>query len=556
MKLKEKINDLFNILKKSIKKFPVTTISIYILTVIYAVCIGNNNVDWQVINRIATFTSIFAITTFLIETVSNKKKNQIIWYILALIWSAISTISIYTKGPVFGLSNEIFIHFVSRVICCYVISLIILSIYYNFKKSEKSFGSYLTSVVVSIFKTSLIYGILAIGLLIITSIFIFLILNGRHYILLGRIEILLLGMYYVPTVIYSLYNQQGEIGKFAKVVIKYILGTLVMVAFAIIYIYILKIFILRDIPSNQIFRILAALFVIGLPIWTMCSSFNEEKTFDKINNKMPLLFIPFIFLQIYSIGVRIGENGITEARYLCVMLIIFEIIYTIIYIKNKSKIEISLLVIIIFTVISTLVPFANMFKVSALSQYNILKKYDSKENLSKEEKSKLYGAYYYLEDSVIGKKYIENYELKNKEEGDLIIYEYNSKNDEYISADSDSEYITVEGYKMVYNVSASSYNLSSLSGYDSKGEEVTIDKIFKKVSFKTNNDKEIANVNMLNFIEKVIQHKNSIDSDFKYMNEIIVDENRKIILESIYINYNETTKEVSSYNFIGYLLEK
>ena len=244
MKLKEKINDLFNILKKSIKKFPVTTISIYILTVIYAVCIGNNNVDWQVINRIATFTSIFATTTFLIETVSNKKKNQIIWYILALIWSAISTISIYTKeGPVFGLSNEIFIHFVSRVICCYVISLIILSIYYNFKKSEKSFGSYLTSVVVSIFKTSLIYGILAIGLLIITSIFIFLILNGRHYILLGRIEILLLGMYYVPTVIYSLYNQQGEIGKFAKVVIKYILGTLVMVAFAIIYIYILKILI-------------------------------------------------------------------------------------------------------------------------------------------------------------------------------------------------------------------------------------------------------------------------------------------------------------------------
>ena len=40
------------------------------------------------------------------------------------------------------------------------------------------------------------------------------------------------------------------------------------------------------------------------------------------------------------------------------------------------------------------------------------------------------------------------------------------------------------------------------------------------------------------------------------MNEIIVDENRKIILESIYINYNEITKEVSSYNFIGYLLEK
>ena len=196
MKIKEKVINLLNILRKSIEKFPVTTISIFVLTAIYTICIGNKWADWDVINRIATFIAIFASTTFLIETLSKeRKKSQIIYYVLGVIWSAISTISLYIESSVFWMSNELFVHLVTRVVWCYIISIIILSVYYNFKKSEKEFGRYLTDVVVSMFKTSLIYGILAIGLAIVASIFIYLILNGRHYILLGRIEILLLGIY-------------------------------------------------------------------------------------------------------------------------------------------------------------------------------------------------------------------------------------------------------------------------------------------------------------------------------------------------------------------------
>ena len=64
-------------------------------------------------------------------------------------------------------------------------------------------------------------------------------------------------------------------GNFVEV-IKYVLGILVIIAFAIIYLYIAKIIILRDIPSNQIFRILATLFIIGFPIWTMSKSFENN----------------------------------------------------------------------------------------------------------------------------------------------------------------------------------------------------------------------------------------------------------------------------------------
>ena len=547
MKVKEKLINLLNILKKSIQKFPITIVSIFVLTLIYTVCIENKSVDWEIIERLTMFIILFASTTFLIETLSKeRKKSQIIYYILGVIWSALLTILIYIESNVLWMSNELFIHLITRVVWCYIISVIVLSVYYNFKKSEKDFGRYLTDVIVSMFKTSLIYGILAIGLAIVVSIFIYLILNGKNYTLLGRIEILLLGIYYVPTIMYSLYSQEGEIGKFAKVVIKYVLGTLVMSAFAIIYIYILKIFILRNIPSNQIFRILASLFVIGLPIWTMCSSFNEGKTFDKINDKMPLLFIPFIFLQMYSIGVRIGENGITEARYLCVMLIIFEIIYTIIYIKNKSNIATNLLVIVVLTVISTIAPFVNMFKISVTSQYSILKTYKQKENLlTNEEKNKMYGAYRYLKSSVIGKEYleIEGYILENEADKN-----YYSNDDEVeIYASIYLEYIPIEGYKKLYKINAYEYL---------NNEDLNIEEAFKNVEFKVDNSSKTFNVNIENKIKEYIKLGDSLDKKFNNINEIIVDNNKKIILNYIRIEYDKTTNEIDSYSINGYLLEK
>ena len=157
--------------------------------------------------------------------------------------------------------------------------------------------------------------------------------------------------------------------------------------------YIIKIIFLRDIPSNLIFRILSALFIIGLPVWTMILSFKENTTLDKINRKLPLLFIPFIILQIYSIGTRILSNGITELRYLCLMLIIFEIVYIIIYLTKKEKVSRILLVFLALTVISTIAPYINMFTISNLSQYNNLKIYKQKTEYSEEEKTKIYGAY-------------------------------------------------------------------------------------------------------------------------------------------------------------------
>lgn len=553
MKLKEKIVGVLQTFKKSIGKFPLTIISAIVLTVIYTICLDNYSIETTTLTNISLFIVIFASSTFLIETVLETKiKKKIIYYIIAAIWATVLTYAVNIEEGLLGMSNTIFLFKIERFIICYLIATIVLAIYYNYKNLNKTFEQYVTSTFVTIFKTSLIYGILAIGIAMITAVFVYLILDGESYILVARMEILLFGVYYIPTVLYSFYDQEEEIGKFAKIVIKYVLGTLVIVAFAIIYMYIIKIIFLRDMPSNLIFRILSALFIIGLPVWTMILSFKEDSTLDKINRKLPLLFIPFIILQIYSIGTRILSNGITELRYLCLMLIIFEIVYIIIYLTKKEKVSRILLVFLALTVISTIAPYINMFTISNLSQYNNLKIYKQKTEYSEEEKTKIYGAYNYLRySSIEGKKYIENYLTKDDEE--LIKKLKNSgtkksDNGKNIYVDKDINYIEVEGYKKVYKIDSYSYNSSK--------ENRTIDETFSNIEINTQESNYSIEANILPLINEYVNHENEMNNYSEENNELKLDENKKIILERLILEYDDTTKNVSYYNMSGYLLEK
>lgn len=550
-KLKEKIYNLGNVLKNSIEKFPITIIGILVLTFLYTIALDNDLINSTVVSNISLFIIIFTSGTFLIETLlENKVKSKIVCYANLAILATIFTFAINIKDGLLGMSNEVFIFRIERIILCYLITVIFLAIYYNYKKSNKTLEKYLTSTFVNIFKTSLIYGILAIGIAIVTAIFIYLILDGKGYILILRMEILLFGIYYLPTILYSFY-QQEEIGKFAKIVIKYVLGTLVMVAFVIIYMYIIKIIFLREIPSNQIFRILSALFIIGLPIWTMILSFNEDKTFDKINKKLPVLFIPFIFLQIYSIGTRIQANGITEARYLCIMLIIFEIIYTIIYLKNKEKVSNMIFVFIILSVISTIIPYINMFYISNLSQYNNLKIYKQKSEYTEEEKTKISGAYYYLKYSVEGQKYIDNY-LTEEEVNEIIDLNLNSnddpRNQTTLYAIENAEYIDISGYKQLYFIHANSSKTNDELG--------SLDEIFSNISFDIQESNYKVKADILSHIYDYIDNEQNLNTYFKAKNEFDIDNHRKIILKQFSLKYDKITKKVNYYNIYGYLLER
>ncbi len=546
MKIKEKINSTFQNLKKALEKNPVTIISILLVSAFTAIAIDTELLTDEWWQNIILFTLYFVSGTFFVEAVfkQNTPKKIVSYVGSALI--AIVFVVLHNHAENIAM-------ILWKIAVCYVITLWILSVYFLFKKTQKDFTEYVLKVSIHVLKTSIIYGILAIGIAIVSSIFVYLIWESIGYTIVLRLHIILIGFYYIPQLIYCLTNVEGEVNAFFKGLIKYVLTGLVMISFIIIYLYMIKILILRDMPKNQIFRILSALFIIGLPIWTMMPYFKDESLWYKISSKLPMAFIPFILLQIYTIGLRIANHGFTPLRYLCVALILFEILYSLISIFKKEKIEILLLVINVMVIVSLIVPGINMFTISDISQAQNLKIFKNQSNYTEEEKEKIYGAYRYLKSSKKGKEYMN--EILDQEDVKEIKSFYASKtiNDtefKYINASTNHERIDVKGYADLYFVTSSS-----------RSNEASLEETFKKIELKYQDSIDSIEIDVWEEFKEYVNTymdlgKEELDEYFENHNEIEIDSNKKLIIKSFYLNYNPDSKLVKNYSMKGYLLEK
>ena len=546
---KEKIKDLIKQFSKIFKIFPITLITIIFLTIFYTICIDTNIFSDETIQNISIFCICFGVSSFFIENAfdSKSKKFKIIVFIIDAVFSILITLGFNFKNDFYGISNNILIEYLARFFISYLICIFIYTINIIYRKKDYKFNEYLVRVSVNAFKNSILYGILSTGVLLICLAIISLLIENDSYTLIARVQILLLGIFYIPTLLYSLTGEEKEIGKFAKIIIKNILETLVFIAFLIIYAYIIKLIITWALPSNQIFRISAGLFILGCPIWTIASYYNDEKDiYYKINNLMPFAFIPFIGLQIYSIFVRISSYGFTPLRYLCVMLVILEILYLIIYFKNRVKIEKVLYVITFLVLISAVVPYINMFKISQISQYKNLKLIKQKTDLSEEEKSKIQSAYNYLISSTGGEKIVTN--LLTDEEKDKIL-KFNPYNNVIMD---NTNYIYGSKYLMGINISG--YNSLYVFNRSDYSARLSLD-FFKNLNFYTNDNKDIT-IDISSLLNDYIDNSIYFQDYFEKHNEYIIDNNTKLIIENISIDYYKDTKEIYSYSIHGYILVK
>lgn len=547
-KIKEMFKSLKDVFKNLFNNFGITTAIIFLATIVYIFLVLEDVLSDEELWLFRIFAELFALGTFLIETITKKgSKKKIIGTIASFSVASILTYLLVETG--YFLDNNI--NYILRFIILYYIFLIVFIVYFNFKKSNMAFEEYVAKACSNVVKTTVIFTVVAIAFLIFALIFSYFILDGYEYELIVILEMSLTGFYFLPKLLYSLNDVNKEISSFFKFMVKTLLPSLLIIAFAIIYLYIIRILITFDVPSNQIFRVVAGLFVVGLPIWTMATYFKDNTKLYKISENLPFLFIPFIVLQIYAIAVRIIDNGFTEARYLCVMLIIFEIIYIALYFKNKDKIENILIIFLCMSVISLVVPFVNMYKVSFYSQYNNLKIYKEKEILTSEDMQKIKGAYYYLMQNSNNKELIENY-LTSEEIEEITnfgIYKYpEEKTEERISVSYDSEVIDVQGYNKIY------MDLSSdILFY---GIEENIDDIFNNITFKNTSEDYEFSFDLSDTIRSYIEHEEDIDDYFKENNKVIIDENRCFVITDFYIKYNIVNELIENYSIDGYMLEK
>ena len=379
-------------------RYPVTMCSILLASLSLAILIDMGSWDETVMNHINFFLWMFAAGALLAEVyIREKKLLRLVIFIPAAFLAGVFSLWM-NAGPdgFVNLDPKYTDYCMMRFYGCYVGIILISCIYKMYKESGVSFEKYCLSVFASGVRSTVVYWLFAGGIAAIVTIFNILIWDTGRISALERLEIFLSGGIYVPALLLAVSRVREEVAKFARLVVEYVLLILTGVAFLIIYLYILKLIISLSLPSNEVFDILAALFIGGLPVWTMAMHFDDQLP-GRIAAKMPYLFAPFIVLQIICVSIRIGEYGMTTKRYLGCVLILFEIVYIILVaIKKRKYVEMALPLLCILLLAGVMVPGINVFAMTTHWQgqrlQNELKQADM-ENLSQSDKEKIGNIY-------------------------------------------------------------------------------------------------------------------------------------------------------------------
>ena len=531
-----KISNFFSNISISIKEFikyyPVSIILVAILTLYYAFNTSvSNNISF-IFNTLIIF---FFGTLFTETTFNNKKTAKIISFIINFVISFILS---------FCINKNINTEFISQFLIAYIGSSVILSIYFSIRNSGKSLGEYLLNFFSNIFKTGISYLILAIGFSIIYFIINSLLIENIDYTIFLKMHIILFGLFYVPSLIFSTYFINEKESTFIKNLTLYVFIPLIIIAIIIVYFYIFKIIITQDIPKNTIFRILAGIFIIAYPICIIAYSLIKEdnKYLKTILNIIKYSLIPFILLEIYSIYLRIADYGLSPMRYLSIIFIVFQILAIILLIyKNRQKINYIFFIATALLIFITITPF-NLKTVSINNQTNrlesVLPEGKQFSQLSNAEKKIAYDSYSYLKSLDYYGKYIPDY-LDENTINELNSYSNlnYSSNNEYISLYSDSKYIDISGYNGLYSTSSNYYTNSN-----------DIELIYGDKTIRTD---------LTSFLDKIVKtDKNSRKNYFNQNNSIIINDNIKLSITNLYFSYDKTTNEFSNIHINGYILVK
>ncbi|MBQ6323751.1 MAG: DUF4153 domain-containing protein [Bacilli bacterium] len=533
-KLLSKIKKRVGKEKETINKYIATLIMIVVTTLIITI-LGFEE------KHIKLYLSLIftGVLTFIVDTMFSEQKNKNPLYILSVVLATLSAIIITSKVestkqiiiPILGIYLSLFI-----------------SALYKLAK-ETSLSKFLNKTLGNNIILSIASSLLQTGLIFIIIAIVELLFSGGDELYL-RIEILFLGLFLFPAEILCITTKNTIIPeKFMKGLTKYIMLPIVLIVNTIIYLYFLKILVTLNIPSNEIFRIATGLFIIGYPTWLLMENFKKNDTFlEKTSKILPVAFIPIIFIQSYSLLIRIIEKGITETRYFGLFIIVLEVIAVIYSIKKKEASRIVLYSAIIILITFT-VPIINMKSVSFRSQLNRLEKVYPKtvnfDDLTTQDKKEIQNIYNYIDYNLNMKEKLPDYIEKNKVEN----YNSYSNQDEY----EKDETITYQAEIASINVSDFDYVIPiDYYEYNYERNKLIENYMFEDLELENEQEREIIIADLKKYLHNIIENGkiNEETTPIKLNDEYYLE------LEELEINYKKSTKEVNYLKIKGYILKK
>ncbi len=444
--------------------------SIFCVFIIAVVSIIANQKKGFDIESIVTVCSIWLAGNFLVESLWKKtaeeaQKNKRKWligygvtFVIAIVFENLSEILKAQKADIPNLIFESILYF-------YIACTVLLAIYVLLRQQQLDLPHCIGRIIFALLRAVGVYLVLNIAVILILEIIDALLVDIDTFRVELNIQLMLSALAYFPTCLLAVSDTSEDNAAFTKKFVSYVLLPCVWIAMFVIYLYVVKIFVTQEVPSNEIFGICESLFAIGMPIWMMASGFVEEKTsrYAKLISITKYIYAPFILLEIYSMSVRVKAYGLTEQRYAAIMFILLQIIY----ILWNRHYENLILVFVGCLLIGLLLPFGNASYLSYQSQKNrFVKNQTSDKEVAAE-------AYDYLRGNAYGRRYIKT-NLTEAEQDELhnMLYDRDSEDQwksVYFNAYPIEEGgLTIRGYEKIYGVDEHWRDECSVQEYESK----------------------------------------------------------------------------------------
>lgn len=473
-----------------------------------------------------------------------------------------------------------------NILYFYIACTVLLAVYVLIRQQRLDMPRCIGRILFALLRAAGVYLVLNIAVILIVEIIDSLLFHMKVWRVETYIQLLLSALAYFPTCLLAVSDTSEDNAAFTKKFVSYVLLPCVWIAMFVIYLYVVKIFVKQEVPSNEIFSICASLFAIGMPIWMMASGFVEEKTsrYAKLISITKYIYAPFILLEIYSMSVRVIAYGLTEQRYAAWMFILLQIIYILwekIYARyarlagrkktynnqvdtgdteteyaneiNQMKTQINwhyenlILFLVGFLFVGLLFPFGNAQYLSYQSQKNrFVKNQTSDKEVAAE-------AYDYLRGNAYGRRYIKT-NLTEAEQDELhsMMYGGDTHDSEqwesvYFYADPIEEKgIIIDGYAKIYTMTAHWNDESTIENYENK--TITVgDSEYKNVDFT-------SCISYYKNLEDKRENQKINEKDIVY--EIQVSDTEKLIITYISFEIDEKQDKINRMFMKGYMLTK
>lgn len=447
MGFKQQLIDFCGIIKTSLLRYQLTSVIVVVLALITAI---ENEWDLLSSDLIFPFLLIWGSLSFALESwgIARFAKLRISQLAAAVVSATLSYLLIEFDFNYYEF-GDYWKHILGRLVACVGVTAVCLGIWKDFRRRRGStFAAYTIGILQGAAQSLIIFGILMAG---VAAVF-------------GIIDVLILGDFGQSTEFATIFTAIAAGGlsvlivfardlpktaTFMRVIWLYVLLPIVLIASAVIYIYIAKIILTLSFPSNQVFSILLILFCAAYFIWLPIEGLEEDNKWKKCAASLPIVFAPLLLLEIYSIGIRIHDHGLTPERYAGVAFIILQILILWLAIFNKKRQDLGIIFFVVILCFSLIFPWLNAFHSSYLVQKSRFEHFAKipLENISEKEKEIATSTYRYLQYDVEGKHWLQGQDTSHVIEWDVDAIVSVDTKCEYHHLEENPQHIDISAYK-------------------------------------------------------------------------------------------------------------